>query len=403
MECGAAPHPRSGIDAELVEYKSAPREQLKGKLVLTDKNAANLKYELVQAGALGAVNAFTENPDLQDDRQWVNAWGDYGWGFTKTSTPLLSYSITPRQAKRLRDLLASGQKVMLHAQADTRSYAGRYPWVTAVLPGSEPGEEVLTLGHTSEQGAHDNATGVSAMVEAVATLKRLIDTGKLPRPRRSIRVLLMPELYGSLSYISANPARMRNDGCGHDGRHAGRAYDLAGTEYTLYMNPHVAKSWTDALIARVTEACLPAGRPWHISEHMTGTDAYLGEPTVGVPDVWLYSGTGVTTHHNSADKPDTVDERSMRDLVSIVATYLYFNASATERDIPWLASITVDRAYAISSRLRRRRSRPSLPATRRPAPSGSSAFDTSRIAAKKLCSAFYVWLFPPSRTAFVTS
>jgi hypothetical protein len=53
----------------------------------------------------------------------------------------------------------------------------------------------------------------------------------------------------------------------------------------------------------------------------------------------------VTTHHNSADKPDTVDERSMRDLISIVATYLYVTASAAERDIPWLASITVDRAY----------------------------------------------------------
>ncbi len=337
--------PIAGIDAELVEFKSTPREQLKGKFVLTEKNAANLKYELVQAGALGAVNAFTENPDLQDDRQWVNAWGDYGWGFTKTSTPLLCYSITPRQAKRLRDLLASGQKVMLRAQADTRFYAGRYPWVTAVLPGSEPGEEVLTLGHTSEQGAHDNATGVSAMVEAVATLKRLIETGKLPRPRRSIRVLLMPELYGSLSYISANPARMKTTVAAITVDTPAAPYGLAGTEYTLYMNPHVAKSWTDALIARVTEACLPAGRPWHISEHMTGTDAYLGEPSVGVPDVWLYSGTGVTTHHNSADKPDTVDERSMRDLVSIVATYLYVNAAATEREIPWLAAITVDRAY----------------------------------------------------------
>ena len=238
-----------GVDAELVEYRGHTPEQLKGKLVLTDKNSANLKFELARAGALGAVNAFTENPSLQDDRQWVNAWGDYGWAFTKTSTPLLSYSITPRQAKQLRDLLASGQKVTLHAVADTRTYPGQYPWVTAVLPGSEPGEEVLTLGHTSEQGAQDNATGVAAMIEAVTTLKRLIESGKLPRPRRSIRILLMPEVYGSLSYISANPDRMRKTVTAMTVDTPAASYDLAGTEYTLYMNPHVAKSWTDALIA----------------------------------------------------------------------------------------------------------------------------------------------------------
>jgi hypothetical protein len=335
-----------GVDAELVAYTAAHPEKMKGKLVLTDKNAANLKFELVRAGALGALNGFSENPALAEDRQWVNAWGDYGWAFTKTSTPLLSWSVTPAQAERLHVLLASGKKVRLHAQASTRTYAGRYPWVTAVLPGSEPGEEVLTLGHTSEQGAQDNATGVSAMVEALATVNRLIDTGKLERPRRSIRVLLMPEVYGSLTYISANPERMKNTVAAMTVDTPAASYDLAGTEYTLYMNPHVAKSWTDALIARVTEACLPGDRPWHIAEHTTGTDAYLGEPTIGVPDVWVYSGTGVTTHHNSADRPDTVDSRSMRDLVSIVATYMYVTASASERDLPWLTSITIDRAYA---------------------------------------------------------
>ena len=272
-----------------------------------------------------------------------------------------------------------------------------------MLPGSEPGEEVLTLGHTSEQGAHDNATGVSAMVEAVATLKRLIDTGKLPRPRRTIRVLLMPELYGWLSYISANPARMKSTVAAITVDTPAAPYGLAGTEYTLYMNPHVAKSWTDALIARVTEACLPAGRPWHISEHMTGTDAYLGEPSIGVPDVWLYSGTGVTTHHNSADKPDTVDERSMRDLVRSsrhICMSTLLRQSATFRGSrlsQWIVRTP------ISNRLLRRQSRPSLRAIRLPAPSGSIVSGTSRIAARKPCSAFCAWRLPRDRTPLVTS
>jgi hypothetical protein len=340
----SGPTPPEGVDAELVDIRHTPWDQVKGKLVLTDKNPASLKYELVKYKALGAVNGFSENPELLDGRQWINAWGDSGWGYTKTSTPLLSYSVTPRQAQHLRSLLDAGKKVILHAVAETRYYEGRYPWVTGVLPGRDRTEEVLVLGHTSEQGAQDNATGVAASVEALATLNRLIASGKLPRPRRTIRVLLMPELYGSLSYITHNQDRMRNTVAAMTVDTPAASYDLAGTEYTLYSNPHVAKSWTDALILRVAQASLPSGRPSHVSDHTTGTDAYLGEPTVGVPDVWIYSGTGVVTHHNSEDKPETVDPRSMRDLISIVATYLYYSAQAGETELPWLTDITLDRA-----------------------------------------------------------
>ncbi|MEJ7607452.1 MAG: M28 family peptidase [Bryobacteraceae bacterium] len=292
----SGPTPPQGLSAELVDASTAPKESWKGKLVLTDKNSAGYKSELVRAGALGAVNGFSENPAMLDGRQWINAWGDDGWGYIRTSTPLLSYSITPRQAAALRALLAAGQKVSLHAVAETRFYQGRYPWVTAVLPGTSPDEEVLVLGHTAEQGAQDNATGVAAMVEAVATLSRLIGNGSLPRPRRTIRILLMPEVYGSLSYVSAQLDRMRRTVAALTIDTPAASYDFAGTEYTAYANPHVAASWTDPLIRRVAEACLPAGRRVHTSEHTTGTDAYLGDPLIGVPDVWLYSGTGPVTH-----------------------------------------------------------------------------------------------------------
>lgn len=334
--------PAGGIDAELVDIKTTPWPQVKGKLVLTDKNSAGLKHNLVKYGALGAVNGFSENPDLRDGRQWVNAWGDQGWGFIKTSTPLLSYSITPRQAERLRSMIAAGQKIKVHAVADTRYYEGRYPWVTGLLPGTTS-EEVLVLGHTSEQGAQDNATGVSAMVEALSTISRLIESGKLSRPQRGIRILLMPEMYGSLSYISQNPDRMKRTVAAMTVDAPAASYDLAGTEYTFYLNPHVAMSYVDALVLRIAGAYL-GSRPWHWKEHMTGTDAYLGEPTVDVPDAWPYSGTGPVTHHNSEDKPETVDPRSLRDLSGLIATYAYFNATAGEAQMRWLAEITLDQS-----------------------------------------------------------
>jgi hypothetical protein len=337
--------PKDGITAELVDIEKTPWEQVAGKLVLTDKNSAGYKNRLVKFHALGAVNAFSENPALQDGRQWVNAWGDSGWGFTAKSTPLLSFSITPRQARHLRELLGRGEKVMVRAYAVTRYYNGRYPWVTGVLPGRNPGQEVLVLGHTSEQGAQDNATGVAAMVEAINTLSRLIEAGKLPRPERTIRILLMPELYGSLSYLSEHPERPKRTVAAMTVDAPAASYDLVGTEYTLYLNPHVAMSYTDALILRIAAECLPPTRPWHWHEFMPGTDSYLGDPTIGVPDVWPYSGTGVQTHHNSEDKPETVDPRSLRDLTAMIATYLYFNATAGEQQAPWLEQITLEQSF----------------------------------------------------------
>ena len=346
----SGPTPPEGVTAEVIELQRASdleRLDVKGKLVVTAQDPAGFKWLLARKGALGAINAFTENRDLRDGRQWINAWGDNGWAFIKGSAPLLCFSISPRQSDYLRGLLRKGP-VRLKATVDSRYYAGGYPLVTALLPGASPEEEVLTLGHTSEQGAHDNATGVAAMVESLTTLNRLIESGKLARPRRGIRILTMPEVYGSLYYAQTYPDRIRRTVAAMCVDTPAAPYDLAGTEYTFYMNPHVAKSYTDALVLRVADAWL-AGvlppRPHHWAEFMTGTDTWLAEPTVGIPTVWPYSGTGVHSHHNSEDRPETVDPRSLRDLAAINASFLYFVASAGEPEARWLAEIALDRGY----------------------------------------------------------
>jgi hypothetical protein len=342
----SGPTPPEGITTEVVWVKKgdAQRVNVRGRLALTEENPANIKWLLVKGGAAGAINTFTENPSLQDGRQWINAWGDDGWAFTKRSTPLLCFSITPRQTALVRKLLERGP-VRVKATVDSRYYSGSYPYVTGVLPGTGP-EEVLTLGHTSEQGAQDNATGVAATLAAVATIHRLIEKGRLPKPKRSIRVLSMGEMYGSMHYVAHNPERIRRTVAAMCVDTPAASYDLAGTEYTFYMNPHVAKDFTDALILKVASGYLPkVGRPWHEKAFTTGTDTYLAEPMVGIPTVWGYSGSGVETHHNSEDTPDRVDPRSLRDISIIDAAFLYFIANAGEAEALWLARLSESRGY----------------------------------------------------------
>ena len=346
----SGPTSPQGVTAEVMELKETDtakiaQMRLKGKLVLTSRNPADIKWALVRAGAAGAINAFTENPSLQDGRQWINAWGDNGWAFTKGSTPLLSFSITPRQAALVRQLLAERGVVRVKATVDSRYYSSIYPYITGVIPG-KGSEEVLTLGHSSEQGAEDNATGVAAMLESLATLNRMITSGKLPQPKRSIRLFIMGELYGSMHYIETHRERMRHTVAALCMDTPAASYDLAGTEYTFYMNPHVAKSYTDAFILHVAEEYFPqVHRPWHEHAFMSGTDTYLSEPTINVPTVWGYSGSGVETHHNSADTPDRVDPRSLRDIATVNAAYLYYLANAGEPEAMWLGELSQTRGY----------------------------------------------------------
>src|SRR5688572_24988205 len=205
----SGPTPAGGVVTEVVlAGRNLQGVDVKGKLVFG--MGAGSKMAAVRAGALGLITDNTENRDLVDERNWVNSFGDNGWAFNKGDTPLVCFSITPRGSKFLRDLLAKGP-VKVRANVDSRYYEGVYPYVTGIIKGTDGAnpEEVLSLGHLYEIGAHDNATGVAAIIGATETLTRLIKAGRLPRPKRTIRILAMGECYGTMSYIERNRERVK--------------------------------------------------------------------------------------------------------------------------------------------------------------------------------------------------
>src|ERR1039457_2017343 len=172
--------PREGLEAEVVELRSTrvseiAKADVKGKMVMVEVPAdlserGALKAALYGKGAAGIISDYTENQELRDGHYWVNAWGDYGWGFTKASSPMVGFSITPRQGEYLRNLLGQGVRVRVRAVVDARYYSGSYFTVTGVIPGESTDEEVLELGHGFEIGAQDNSTGQAGMLEAIAAI-----------------------------------------------------------------------------------------------------------------------------------------------------------------------------------------------------------------------------------------
>lgn len=354
--------PPGGIEAEVMEINSTRPQDLKeidvrGKMVLVEVPAGlsergALKAELFKMGAAGIVSDYTENRDLRDGHYWVNAWGDNGWGFTKNSSPLVGFSITPRQGDHLRGLLRRGVRVRVRALAQTRYYSGAYVSVTGVIPGDGSDEEVLELGHGFELGAQDNSTGQAGMLEAIAAVNRAIASGRLARPRRSIRMLTFSEDYGSSHFVSMHMERLkRTVGAMHLDVPAGDNAVLGAYSFTA--TPDVSRSYHDALVMRVAESYYAGGqaeggpggraRVPLLAPYSPTSDTYLSEPMIGVPTIAARGSSGpVAVHHNSADTLDRVDPRSLQDLSSVVGAYLYYLASAGDAEIPWLASITED-------------------------------------------------------------
>jgi hypothetical protein len=355
--------PPGGVTAEVIELSSGPdiaRLDVKGKMVLVKVPAdlserGALKAALYQAGAAGIISDYTENEELRDGHYWVNAWGDMGWGFTKTSSPLAGFSITPRQGAYLRGMLRRGVKAKVHAVVDARYYSGSFFSVTGVISGNGSDEEVLELGHGFELGAQDNSTGEAAMLEAIASVNRAIAAGRLPRPRRSIRILTFSEDYGSSYYVATHMARMkRTVGALHMDVAAGDN-DVLGA-YSFGVTPDVSRSYDNALVMRVAETYYSGrqaeggprgrGRTPLLAPYSPTADTYINDPMIGVPTVTARGSSGrVAVHHNSEDTLDRVDARSLEDLSSVVGAYLYYLASAGEGDIPWLAATTVDQSY----------------------------------------------------------
>ena len=82
--------------------------------------------------------------------------------------------------------------------------------VSAAIPGTDPDAgELMIVSHLFERpptpGGSDNCSGVAVTLEIGRTLAELIQRGELPRPKRTIRFLWVPEISGSRAFMYANP------------------------------------------------------------------------------------------------------------------------------------------------------------------------------------------------------
>jgi hypothetical protein len=260
----------------------------------------------------------------------------------------------------LRGLLQDGQRVRVRAEVQTRLYEGEIEVVTAVIPGHHPHESVIIVSHLChpQPSANDNATGVAANLEAARTLQRLIDSGELPAPRRSIRFLWMPEMTGSYAYLSRHEEEIPQIIAGLNLDMVGADQTQTGSVMLLERPPDAASSFVPDLLEKLREelshdakthtgmSSFPMYR-YATTPFSGGSDHYIfSNPTVGVPMAMIIQWPD-KFYHTSADTLEKVDPVSLARSGSLAAAYAYFVAQAGEVQTTWLA-------YEMSSRWQQR-------------------------------------------------
>lgn len=359
----SAQTPPEGIETELVLWEGSDPKELaglnaKGKIVLTYGGTRGLKRYMDPNGIPGFLGDYieTQNKDFINANQWLNGWSDLpgGWWMTSyDSKNNFGFSISQKKANYLRAMLRQGKKIKVRAKIDSRYYTDdTLTYVTGLIKGSgSDSEEILITGHLNEWGAGDNAAGVSSILESAGVLNDLIKSGKLPRPKRSIRVLLGAEMYGSLPYVQKYLERLQTKTiaaiCCDTGA---ENYDQISTKFNIYMNPNVCPTFTDALYPEIARKYLQRYSPYRTVVTMPysmGTDTYFCEPMIGVPTNWIYLTEAGNLHHNSMDTIDKVDPRTLRELSFINAAYLYYIANAGIGDVRWISELTFSRGMQV--------------------------------------------------------
>ncbi len=203
------------VTAELVDVGAGTKEadfagkDVKGKIVLVSASpGAAQELAVGKFGAAGMVS-YAQN---QKTAWWGEDENLIRWGHLETFTEhkTFAFMVSLKTARGIRERLARGEKITLHAVVKAGQHAGNYEVVTAVIPGADAKlkeEEIAFSCHLDHQrpGANDNASGCVTILEVARTLQKLIAEGKLARPARTIRFIWPPEIEGTLALLNGKP------------------------------------------------------------------------------------------------------------------------------------------------------------------------------------------------------
>ncbi|MCP4168147.1 MAG: DUF4910 domain-containing protein [Chloroflexi bacterium] len=338
------PENYAGLDVagKLVLSRSPIRETY--QLAVIERDAAGVLFDHIAGDAPGRSRT-----DLPDTRQYASFWwqpeDEKSWGFV----------LTPRQGDTLRATLNKGETVTLGAHIDARHYDGEFEVILATIPG-QTDKSVLGMAHLCHpQGfANDNASGAACLLETATTLQRLLHSGELPQPQRTLHFLWIPEMTGTYAWLEAHEARIPTIVAGLNLDMVGEDQEKTGAVMVIDRPPESLTSFAPDLLERLREELFdeqsnlsgieryPLFR--YASTGFSGGSDHMitSDPAVGIPTPMLIQWPD-RFYHTTSDTLDNVDPKSLWRAGVVAGSYLYWLAQAGEREATWLGWELVSR------------------------------------------------------------
>src|SRR5262249_11856302 len=187
-------------------------KDMTGKFALAS-GGVNVAYaQAVAHGGLGAlaISAIGAGPRTADYPDQI-----VSTAVNATKNGSAAWARTPKVHRDLASRLSRGEKVTIRSIVKSVQVPTHAEYVHAEIPGDgSTAQEVAIGGHLYEgvikQGANDDNSGCALTLEIGRTYLKLIQEGKLPKPRRTINFQWVPEISGTNAYLNAHPEKARN-------------------------------------------------------------------------------------------------------------------------------------------------------------------------------------------------
>jgi peptidase M28-like protein len=198
------------VDVGLGRPQDYEGKDVTGKFVLTSAAPGAGYAQALQRGAIGALGTSTIGYQRASD--YPNQIVSQQTQATQPNT--VAWNVTPEVSRNLSAMLARGQKITIRSIVKSVQVPSHSEYVVATIPGDgSTTQEVAISAHLYEgvikQGANDDNSGCALTLEIGRTYLKLVNEGKLPRPRRTINFIWVPEISGTRAFLDKYPEKAK--------------------------------------------------------------------------------------------------------------------------------------------------------------------------------------------------
>ena len=304
-------------------------------------------------GALGVVTDFImetksrKRSDLYDSLTYTSYWPTH----IKDEPEQRGFVLSPKTGDMLEKLCREkkekdGSDLKVKPYIDSSFYNGHIEIVEVTIQGKDDKTVYLSahLCHP-KSSCNDNASGVSATIEAMNVINKLIRQGKIKQPDHTIKLTLIPEFTGTFAYLSDHNDYQKGLGAMN--------LDMVGGRQTRFYGPITLTKTPYQTPALNNELCIlamdEAGKEAYslsddpvaltnhrVEPHSGGSDhTVYCDPTVGIPCCMLGQWPDLN-YHTATDTLDVIDPAVLKFSCLTAINFAYSLATIRKEDLPYL-------------------------------------------------------------------